>query len=820
MPPPPSKRRAMVAEPISEGGISLEEESGIDVDVSMSEENAAPRVDDGKPPEADEAREQQAPATEVAAGLAPVNADDREMESAARRIRSVQQTVPGLSPLDALDTGWDAVAAQIPAVEDVPMEAERREIGADTDRSPPPARAVDVPTPIVPVDFDGTAGAEMDLKLVSQADGDEQTVVRTDTAAIAASAHHEESGANESDRVLEPVSEADGDEQTVARIEPLTTPVGSDEALTSPVAAPPPPPIASPPPRTAVGARRSVPPPPPSLRSGPARVASLPPPPSFEQHAAVAAPAPKPSRPMPLPPRPSLPPPLARPAAEDGGERASLDAMPAAAPLLAPPSFAALSAPPPPPPPVQAAKKPSVPPPPQVSKRPSVPPPARLPAPAATKLGPTENTPTTIQVSSIGGRATPADFTPTVQVQRAASARPLPPPARVPVFSEVPARAQVGSEPIRPRSSSIAPLVDSIPPPGAHAGTRRYLLALAALTFGVAAIFFGLRMRSGSAIITVAAANGGAVRDVVVKIDDVVRCQSTPCEVKDLEPGAHLVSASAAGLTTGAQRAFSVSPGGRSAEHVSLGTAERARAELSVAGAGEGLRVFVDGRDLGAPPVAIRDIEPDTHVVRVTGPGNLYEPYQETVRLEAGEARSLGPVRLKLLRGKLVLRAGEGSDGAKITVDGRRIARLPVTLELSADQSHEVTAQRNGYADFSEEIVFDNAPSRTLEVSLSPGASSEPPTTSRPSRGSKPVPVARKTAAPAAAAGSMATLDCVSTPSANVVVNGRPMGPSPLRGVKVPAGPQTVVFVHASLGRKIASTTVAPGGHGTVGVKF
>jgi hypothetical protein len=66
----------------------------------------------------------------------------------------------------------------------------------------------------------------------------------------------------------------------------------------------------------------------------------------------------------------------------------------------------------------------------------------------------------------------------------------------------------------------------------------------------------------------------------------------------------------------------------------------------------------------------------------------------------------------------------------------------------------------------------------------------------------------------------MATLDVVSTPSANVVINGRPMGSTPLRGVKVPAGPQTVVFVHASLGRKIASTSVAPGGRGTVGVKF
>jgi serine/threonine-protein kinase len=229
--------------------------------------------------------------------------------------------------------------------------------------------------------------------------------------------------------------------------------------------------------------------------------------------------------------------------------------------------------------------------------------------------------------------------------------------------------------------------------------------------------------------------------------------------------------------------------------------------------------VFVDGRDLGAPPVVIRDIDPDTHIVRVTGPGQSYEPYQETVRLEPGEARSLGPVRLKLLRGKLELLPGDGADGAKITVDGRRVSHLPATLELSADQSHEVLAQRRGFADFSEEVVFDGSANRSLEVSLSPGASSD---TERPrtSRVSSSTTSAKRASAAAPDSGKTATLDVVSTPPSNVVINGRPMGSTPLRNVRVPAGQQTVVFVHASLGRKIASTAVAPGGHGTVGVKF
>jgi serine/threonine-protein kinase len=309
------------------------------------------------------------------------------------------------------------------------------------------------------------------------------------------------------------------------------------------------------------------------------------------------------------------------------------------------------------------------------------------------------------------------------------------------------------------------------------------------------------------------------VKDVEVKVDDVVRCHATPCDVKDLEPGAHFVSASAAGLAAGAQRAFTVAPGERAAEHVALSSAERVHADLSVSGVGDGLRVFVDGRDLGAPPIAIRDIEPDTHVVRVTGPGRSYEPYEETVRLEPGESRSLGPVRLKLIRGRLELLPGDGSEGATVIVDGRHVPHLPATVELAADQAHEVIAQRRGFADFSEEVVFDNVAKRSLEVTLSPaqgsGATSHVRSSSDPSRISS-----NRSVSSSSSTAGMATLDVVSTPPSNVVVNGRPLGSTPLRSVKVPAGPQTVVFVHPSLGRKVASTAVAAGGHGTVSVKF
>jgi hypothetical protein len=43
---------------------------------------------------------------------------------------------------------------------------------------------------------------------------------------------------------------------------------------------------------------------------------------------------------------------------------------------------------------------------------------------------------------------------------------------------------------------------------------------------------------------------------------------------------------------------------------------------------------------------------------------------------------------------------------------------------------------------------------------------------------------------------------------------------TPLKGVKVSPGKQTIVFVHPDLGRKVASANVAAGARTTVGVKF
>jgi serine/threonine-protein kinase len=270
-----------------------------------------------------------------------------------------------------------------------------------------------------------------------------------------------------------------------------------------------------------------------------------------------------------------------------------------------------------------------------------------------------------------------------------------------------------------------------------------------------------------------------------------------------------------------------VEAGKHSAEHLALMPAAATElAGLSVTAVGDGLHVFVDGKDLGGPPVSLHDVEPGSHVVRVTGAEGLYDAYEQRVQLDHGEVRSLGPVRLHLLKGRLSLTAGEGADGATIAVDGRPVT-LPTRLDLSPDAAHEVTATRPGFGEFEQQVVFDGTAERSVVVSLEPSgpgarvaaprvAQNSPPRSALVSRFrsqvvSSPTP---------ATSGSVATLDLNSIPRANVVVNGRPLGTTPLIGVRVPAGTQTIVFVHPTLGRKVASATVAAGARKAAFVRF
>ncbi|HVJ18305.1 MAG TPA: PEGA domain-containing protein, partial [Polyangiaceae bacterium] len=73
---------------------------------------------------------------------------------------------------------------------------------------------------------------------------------------------------------------------------------------------------------------------------------------------------------------------------------------------------------------------------------------------------------------------------------------------------------------------------------------------------------------------------------------------------------------------------------------------------------------------------------------------------------------------------------------------------------------------------------------------------------------------------PAAVATGNGTLNINSIPMSNVILDGRPLGSTPKRGVSVSPGSHTVIFVHPEHGRKATTVNVEAGKTASASVKF
>lgn len=337
---------------------------------------------------------------------------------------------------------------------------------------------------------------------------------------------------------------------------------------------------------------------------------------------------------------------------------------------------------------------------------------------------------------------------------------------------------------------------------------------------------------TGNLAVSVSGPGGKAIEGVVVLVDGVEACHGSPCRVEGLSKGSHEVTARAPGHDDASPRLASIKAG--EDEVLNLELASRtAGTGIDVDVRAPGLTLSLDGKDLGPLPRKVMDLLPGDHEI-VLGGNKLFKPFKQTVTLEAGKVLDFEPA-LTLDQGQLTITVGEGASGAKILLEGggKTFAlhkkKLPLTINIPADQSFTLSASRDGFEDFKQDVRFSvEEPQKTIEVNLTPKAGYTPPpvvetpkssppssSSSTSSAASRPRPSA--SAAPAAGQG---TLNINSIPVSNVILDGRPIGSTPKLGVKVSAGAHTVVFVHPQHGRKITSVQVPAGGTGTAAVRF
>jgi hypothetical protein len=456
------------------------------------------------------------------------------------------------------------------------------------------------------------------------------------------------------------------------------------------------------------------------------------------------------------------------------------------------------SAPPPPPPGIGP-----------MSRLPTPPPAAGAPPPAARAAAALVSRPLSVPPPPTPSKAPPPPVP---------SKAPLPPPPKTGPISAPPALAPAPA-PRAPAPAMAAPVFD-IPAPPQRRGL--FIAVVAVLVVAVAAAAFLLVPSKGSLVVTVAGPGNKAIESVQIFVDNQKKCEASPCQVLDLDKGIHLVKVTAPGYQSTAPAAVKISPGDEAAHNIVL-TPSGDGSGVKVTAEGAGLKLSVNGQDKGPLPQDL-ELAPGDYTLSIDG-GERYESWEKRVTVEADKKLTIEP-KLKVKKGLATIKAGDNADDARVLLvsgsERRPIPQLPIKVDINVDKPYKIVASKKGFQDFETSVSFeDGQAERTFIVDLQPAAS-EPAAGGGASRVAAAAPAAIKSPPaekPSADAGK-AKLNLNSIPVSNVILDGRPLGPTPKAGIAVSPGSHNVIFVHAEHGRKAKSVTVEAGKTATVSVRF
>lgn len=601
--------------------------------------------------------------------------------------------------------------------------------------------------------------------------------------------------------------------------------------------------------------RTSAPPPPP--QSGRARTSTPPPVPSSGRTPSarpVAPPAPRVSSAPPPPPSirtmnagPAAPPTSQPPAPPPNGGFASTLAS-------APPPSGLMAPPPPPPPPMTAPGGFRAP--------PSNPP----PPPASGGLG---------AGAALARASGQSSYTPPPPpgIPGLGSAPPPPAPMGMGHHSSMPPSMppQVHTAPMAMPSYPPTPVINQgqmyssrmeqtalVRPPPSRTGLF-IGIALSLVVASVIIVVLFLVPHTSKVAVNVTDAKGAAVNHVEIFLDGKKQCDTSPCLIDAVSSGSHAVKV----LPDGAdpqERTFTVS---KKEEKLDFSVATAAATGLKVAAgvSQPGVKLYVDGREIGPLPQELKDLAPGDHKVRVAGT-ERYEAMDKSVTVAKDEMLDLGSVTLRVVKGKATITLG--TPGAKVLLvsgsDKRDLKDLPISLEIDTTKTWTLEASKAGFNDYRQPISFsDGQAEKVFNVELEPKGSASASTSTSAASGSSGSSSssshassshasastaadkggdksasssssggAEKATAPASGGDTSASgsggdkaaappageafLNINSMPASSVVLDGKPIGNTPKLKISVGPGQHTVVFVNAEQSlKKVVQVTVGAG---------
>jgi formylglycine-generating enzyme required for sulfatase activity len=128
-----------------------------------------------------------------------------------------------------------------------------------------------------------------------------------------------------------------------------------------------------------------------------------------------------------------------------------------------------------------------------------------------------------------------------------------------------------------------------------------------------------------------------------------------------------------------------------------------------------GAGVFVDGKAQGSTPAKL-ELDAGTRRIELRHPG--FKPWVSDLQVVANQPQTLGPVRMGLPDGTLVVRTEPA--GASVSVGGAFRGRAPVTLDVRPDVTLALVAARDGYEPATTELTVGAGERREVRLALAP----------------------------------------------------------------------------------------------------
>jgi PEGA domain len=239
---------------------------------------------------------------------------------------------------------------------------------------------------------------------------------------------------------------------------------------------------------------------------------------------------------------------------------------------------------------------------------------------------------------------------------------------------------------------------------------------------------------------------------------------------------------------------------------------------FKIEGSQPGAKLFLDDREVGPLPQELRDLQPGSHQVKVTG--ERYAPVEKSITGNKDEVQDLGPVTLKVVKGKATISLG--SPGAKVFIvsgsDRRELPVLPISVDIDTSKQWSLVASKPGYSDYNQAISFDDGQAEkaytvTLDQKLpfsNAGGGWSAPRAAPAS--APPVAPSQPSSESSSSEGGQAFLNINSIPASSVILDGKPIGSTPKLKYAVSPGSHSVVFVNPDQNfKKQVSVTVGAG---------